>query len=134
MGLSSTQWSEDFETGIDWQDSQHKQLVDKLQKLYEAILDQIDDVVVKEIIAFLDVYVAKHFGMEEMCMNENLYPKTAAHCAEHKQFVKDFNELRKLYDDPSVLAGTMLAYDLHEWLVNHIQKADKELGEFLNSL
>ena len=131
MTMTPTPWSKELETGLIWQDFQHRELVINLHRLYKAILEKRDQESVREIVHFLDIYVKSHFGLEEQYMRAHGYPETEQHLKEHDAFRASYRGLKVFYEEPSELSGTMLCYDLNEWVVNHIQTTDRRLGEFL---
>ena len=133
MSITPEKWSEKLSTGIIWQDMQHKELVTKLNELYEAIIKKHDTTTIKETIKFLDKYVIDHFGTEEKYMTEYDFPEAEEHIKEHHNFIKDYDLLKDYYENPTELSATVLCFDLNQWLATHIRETDLKLGVFLKS-
>lgn len=132
MTVTLVDWSRDFETGLPWQDEQHRELFNRLMALHEAIEKRQSREVVVQTLDFLDDYVASHFGQEEELMQKFSYPEKERHLAAHEEFklmLVMFHHFvtrtRKL-----VLAAKVRA-ELNQWFLTHIQTTDKRLGAFL---
>ncbi|MDH4319975.1 MAG: bacteriohemerythrin [Desulfobulbaceae bacterium] len=132
MAATLVDWSRGFETGLDWQDAQHRELFDRLVALDKAIEQRQSREVVSRTLTFLDDYVETHFGQEEEWMQKTAYQEAAQHRAEHEDFrlmLATFHQFvtrtRKL-----VLA-TKIRAELNQWFLQHIQTTDKRLGGFL---
>ncbi len=135
MAATLVDWSRGFETGLDWQDAQHRELFDRLVALDRAIEQRQSREVVSRTLEFLDDYVETHFGQEEEWMQTTSYPEAARHRAEHEDFrlmLATFHHFvtrtRKL-----VLA-TKIRAELNQWFLRHIQTTDKRLGGFLKKM
>ena len=123
------QWSTDLVLGIESIDSQHKNIIERIQRLEIALDSQATSVTYErmiEIYDFLGEYVVTHFRDEEEIMAEGGYPDLAVHKAMHRSFEE---ELAKLRDDlghsgmMSHAAAQLVSY-LSKWFTSHIQKED----------
>lgn len=127
------QWTEQLETGINLIDTQHKELIDKVNELLEACQQGKGKHTLSGFIDFLAEYVVMHFSEEEKYMKQFKYPEYAEHKAQHTQFLKSFGELKTKFDLQG--SGTALVLMTNrtvvDWLVTHIKRTDKALGEFL---
>jgi len=120
------------EEGID---SQHKELIYKINMLHELIEAKAPKAEIEAIFAFLEHYVADHFGYEEELMEKYNYPETERHKAKHKHFVDEFLKARdgfRAHTGDQLWPGMSgLESLLKNWLVTHIMTIDKKLGQFL---
>ena len=132
------QWTEDLAVGIAKIDDQHKELFEKINDLVAAVKQSVCKYKIGDVIRFLEDYVVFHFGEEEKYMQQFGYPGYQAHKAEHEKFIANFNELKK--ELPKLEGGRKPgSYDLSvetnqvvvDWILDHIVKVDKHLGEFL---
>jgi hemerythrin-like metal-binding protein len=132
------QWTSDLSVGIDKIDEQHKELFEKINDLVAAVKQSVCKYKIGDVIKFLEDYVVFHFGEEEEYMLRFSYPGYRAHKAQHEMFIRNFNELKK--ELPKLEGGTKPgSYDLSvetnevvvDWILDHIAKVDKLLGEFL---
>jgi len=131
-------WTEDLSTGIEKIDEQHKELFEKINDLVAAVRQGVCKYKISDVIRFLEEYVVFHFGEEEKYMRQFAYPGYQVHKACHEKFIENFNELKK--ELPRLEGGNKPgSYDLSvmtnqvvvDWILDHIAKTDKQLGEFL---
>ncbi|GLR79389.1 bacteriohemerythrin [Azospirillum oryzae] len=83
-----------------------------------------------EAVGRLLAYTVLHFEQEERLMDQCGYPGTTAHKAQHEALRTRAGELRRRLDAGDSVADELLAL-LREWLFEHIQRADKRIGEHL---
>lgn len=126
---------EKYNTGVVWQDFQHRQLMDLFFKVKEAKASDTDDSkdVMRYSLAFLAMYVNHHFKLEEEYMDIYYYPETDAHKKEHKDLIKRIKHFRKNFKDYDDKAIDKLIVTLNNWILNHILGDDKKLGEYILS-
>ena len=126
--------AKDIETGVGWQDKQHRELLDKIDSLIVATEDGRGAKELLRTIDFLDEYVVVHFHDEERAMAVSGYPDMAAHMERHHLFIEEISRLRELVEAPGA-ATTELAESIRlrvfEWLVDHICDMDKELASHI---
>jgi hemerythrin-like metal-binding protein len=70
-----------------------------------------------------------HFQTEHRYMVQHQYPDTLAHDAEHAHLT---NELRQIVQQRGREGDLLVLQKIKDWLMQHIQGADKLLGRFLN--
>ncbi|MCM8733093.1 bacteriohemerythrin [Azospirillum sp. A1-3] len=83
-----------------------------------------------EAVGRLLAYTVLHFEQEERLMDQCGYPDITAHKAQHEALRTRAGELRRRLDAGDSVADELLAL-LREWLFEHIQRADKRIGEHL---
>ncbi|PWC78278.1 bacteriohemerythrin [Azospirillum sp. TSH64] len=83
-----------------------------------------------EAIGRLLAYTALHFEQEERLMDRCGYPDARAHKAQHEALRARADGLRRRLDAGDSVADELLAL-VREWLFEHIQRADKRIGEHL---
>lgn len=130
----SLQWSESLASGSSDIDTQHKELIVRVNSLLLAIdKGATAREEVSKIVQYLTEYVVFHFGNEEKYMAKYNYSSATAHKAQHEQFVKTFMKLK----DRLMMEGVNapLAQEIRDlcvdWLVNHIKYSDRALGMYL---
>lgn len=128
-------WSDDLAVNIDKIDQQHKELINKINELFLACKEGKGSQVLNDIISFLEKYVVFHFSTEENYMKVYNYPDIDKHRNEHKYFIETFNKIKEEYlIKNEILMATLKLNDLLiKWLINHIKKTDKKIGEFISS-
>lgn len=122
-------WNNALKTGIPQIDQEHQQLIEQMNLLYEAIRLNQGMAEIKNIMAFLNSYVYKHFGNEENCMHRYKCPVAAENKAAHAQFISALNQINQelLAKGPSTDLAIAVNKNLLEWFANHIQKIDMQL-------
>ena len=130
----SLQWSESLASGSSDIDTQHKELIVRVNSLLLAV-DKGTSAreEVATIVQYLTEYVVFHFGNEEKYMAKYNYSSATAHKAQHEQFVRTFMKLKERLMMEGIHAP--LAQEIKDlcvdWLVNHIKYSDRALGMYL---
>lgn len=127
-------WNEKLETGIQLMDNQHKYWLFLMNKLHDAVQENIDKTLIEKIFSGMLDYTRIHFADEERLLFENGYPDYDAHKKLHDNFIEQLEELRKrlqqgqLSDWQSTLEIINL---MSKWFREHIRKADQKYAAFL---
>jgi len=127
-------WISDYSVHVDEIDNQHKELINRVDKLLEACNQGAGKTVLPEILDFLGNYVVEHFSTEERLMQQYNYPDYSMHKQEHENFIKSYSELKKYLETngTGVLSIVKTNRIVVEWLKNHILGTDKKLGAYIN--
>jgi hemerythrin len=132
--IMSLQWSDSLASGSAEIDSQHKELITRVNGLLGAFdRGNMAREEVGRIVQYLTDYVVFHFGTEEKHMARYAYSNRSAHKAQHDQFVKTFMKLKERMLLEGFSAGLIedARHLIVGWLVNHIKYSDRALGMFL---
>lgn len=129
-------WSDAMLTGEAGIDEQHQILLNLLNSAAEQLNTSSSRLQLEEIVRDLMSYALYHFDTEEELMLAHAYPhpERNRHLQEHRNFS---TTVARLHQD--IVQGTLVTRDellrfLHDWLLNHILKSDKQLGDFLANL
>ncbi len=132
------EWTQDLAVGIEPIDEQHKELISRINNLVAAIRNQICKYTIGETISFLEDYVVTHFSEEERLMSSHDYPDCRQHIAQHKIFMRNFEELKRglaLLDGGTKPGSYDLSVETNrvvvDWIRTHILHVDKKLGAYL---
>lgn len=126
-------WNENLKVGIPLIDSQHRELCNRIDSLFDACgKGQGKEEIVKTV-EFLEQYTIFHFGQEEELQRKSAYPKIAEHKAMHEYFKSEIAKLKTDIQENGVSVATISKtnYFLMNWLLNHIQKVDSELKNYI---
>lgn len=134
-------WDDALLTGVDEIDAEHRELLIRINRFFDACDRGKGREEIKEVFDFLQDYIESHFATEEKYMLRYSYPDYAAHRQLHTDFRRDFAELKKKFDDAfhdlSTLKELRVQVEtnwlLGQWWVDHIDKVDKALGIFLKA-
>jgi len=129
------EWTTDISTGVPEIDKQHQELFKRINDLLEACQQQKGKEEVGRFLVFLEEYVIEHFNAEEKIMTGRRYPGLSAHKQEHEHFKQRIATIKKEFlEFGATIHVVLLAVrTAGDWLVSHIRKTDKALGEFLKS-
>lgn len=130
MGI---EWYEDLAVGVDTIDDQHKELFQRFDALLQACNDGRGQEEIIRLFMFLNEYVATHFREEEKLQRDCGYPELQAHRQEHSHFIGKLNDLEKEVVSEGASLPVVIKTNnvMVDWLINHISKTDKKIGEFL---
>lgn len=130
-------FTEKYKVGIELIDDEHRRLfeiiadVDKL--IHEELLhDKYDEIM--RLLEELKNYTEFHFEDEEALMERIHYPKLDLQRQAHSAFIErlvgiNLSELDDIDDNQQEYLLELMAF-LQNWLIQHILKADKLIGEY----
>lgn len=126
------QWNDDLSVGVQVLDQEHKNLLDFINRLNNAL--QIGDTkkTMEDILGGLIKYIDIHFTHEEAMMRENGYPHYDSHRKEHIDLTSQVVDFHRRLQQGKSSFSLELMHFLRDWLLNHIQKRDKAYREFFN--
>ncbi len=124
---------EEFKTGIEIVDNEHKMLFEIADKIYELlnnefIIDKYDRIV--NLIEELKGYAALHFRDEEAYKESINYKKMFTQKIDHDNFIKKLEEidLNKIDENQHKYILDLLEF-VNQWLVSHILEKDKLIAQ-----
>ena len=131
-GVNMFGWKKEFELGIDEIDAQHKVLVKLGGRIVELLSDDSRDDYFDEIFTTLkelESYTITHFTYEEDLFEKTNFIGAGAHKFEHKLFVKKLesytHNLEKVDSNQKETLLELTSF-VSDWLVNHIDKTDRQ--------
>lgn len=133
--MTMMQWDPGLETGIEEIDFQHKQLFSIVNQFLEACEQDKCREEIDGVLKFFEDYSAEHFATEEKLQQQYAYPDYAAHKQAHEEFVKNYTDLKKHYQDEGTSFYVALrTYEIIvDWFIQHIAVVDKKLCDFLKT-
>lgn len=128
------EWTAELSVGIDSIDEQHKKLVNMINALNDAMLNDSSNELLGKIFTGLAAYTQKHFSYEENMFAEYGYSNSEEHKRQHNELIAQVVELKERFmENPQGTISADLMQFLKRWLTNHIMRTDKEYTEFLLS-
>jgi hemerythrin len=120
-------WDVAYEVGVAEIDEQHARLVALLNDLVAALRNgEQHDAALREVIR----YTGFHFACEERLMRSVKYSGVAAHANMHRRLLGDLHGLRL---DGTGLSVSLVARYLQEWLIRHVDGADRDVAAALHA-
>lgn len=127
VGLQMLKWKNEFETGVDHIDEQHRHLFEIGNKAYSLLddkMDKFDEIVV--LVNELRDYAVYHFNFEEEYMKSIGYRKYLSHKVEHDDFVAKIKgiDFEKVDENQEEYLRNIIGF-VFDWITNHILIRDK---------
>jgi len=129
----SLQWTEDLAVGYPLIDEQHKSLFDQFERFIVACEERRGPEHLRELFAFLDRYVTRHFQAEEELMERSAYSDIRRHRQQHRYFIEQLAELERelATTGPTIQVIIRTNKALIYWLTEHIREVDTGLAAHL---
>jgi len=126
-------WSDQYATGIERIDDQHKMIFKMAEDFRSALDEQKGERVYPALLQTLDVYVRTHFGFEEECMARYVCPAARRNQEAHARFIGMLTEFRRRYTGAGYedADARNLVDSVDKWLVDHICNTDLELKQYV---
>ncbi len=114
--------------GIAKIDEQHRQLVRLVNRLNRAVTGGDDPEQIAALFERLFAATREHFDTEHRYMMTYAYPALAVHDHEHQRLLDDLSGMAASATPGNEL---LILQRLKDWLLDHIQGADRKLSNFL---
>ena len=133
-------WSEQFETGHALIDTQHKMLVNYINRLEgmsrttNPNRQEVEFYV--QLVNFMETYIDVHFKFEEECMESYRCPAHQKNKEAHRKFLVFFRQFKRHFEAEGCRPAVLL--ELHEscsnWIQQHIMQIDVQLKPCLSRI
>lgn len=127
------EFSENLVTGNELIDSQHKELIDRINKLLDSCEMDNGKITAVKTLDFLADYTNFHFSAEEDLQKEIGYPDYDKHKAQHEDFKKTIAELDEMLQEeegPSAAFVSKVEENVIKWFYTHISGFDRSVAEY----
>jgi len=124
------EWKDEYSTGLDGIDGQHRIIVRLMNELYEAILAGRDREIMKRVYVDLLKYANYHFCLELQLFQRYRYAEERRHIEEHNSFIRKVESLliNDLVAEKNRSLDTL--HFLRSWFADHMMKTDMEYCRF----
>jgi diguanylate cyclase (GGDEF)-like protein/hemerythrin-like metal-binding protein len=123
-------WTAANDVGIKMIDGQHRKLAKQLNDIAASLKRKDDPAAISAKLAAMFAYTQCHFASEERLMAAHAYTGAAAHAEIHARLLDELRSFLTGFDDRSLNLTTRF---LQEWLLRHVDSADRELAEELRA-
>ena len=127
------EFDETLVTGNDMIDSQHKELIGKINQLLESCEDGQGKVKAVKMLDYLLDYTEFHFSAEEKLQEEIEYPGLEKHREKHNEFRQSVKELQEMLEEeegPTENFVKQVEKNVVDWLYDHIKGFDRSVAEY----
>lgn len=130
--MSYFPWSEEYSVHLRVIDNDHKDLVNTVNALHEAISGGANRGNIGHIIGNLAKYVDEHFSREEALMETYDYPDLARHKRIHRHLTRTVYAIRIIFGSkPKTIDPSKLLSFLRDWLIHHILEEDTKYAPYM---
>jgi diguanylate cyclase (GGDEF)-like protein/hemerythrin-like metal-binding protein len=123
-------WTDAHDVGIEMIDKQHRQLAGYVNDFASSLRRGDDPSAISDKLAAVLSYTQYHFESEEHLMTTHGYADAAAHFQMHAHLLDDLRSFSVGCDTRSLSLTTRF---LQEWLLRHIDSADRKLATALKA-
>jgi hemerythrin len=131
--MSLIAWNKQLELGVAEVDTQHKRLVEMVNRLHDAMAQGHGADIMGRLLDDLIAYTVSHFATEERLMKAGGYPGAPAHLREHDNLKKAVSELQREFKAGKKMLTLEVMKFLRDWLTHHILESDRALATWLAS-
>lgn len=124
-------WTDAYSVNVEKLDDQHKQYFRLLEDMHQGMQAGQGQAMLGIVLEKLVGYVTLHFSAEEQAMRDANYPNFFLHKRQHDEFALKIAKTVKQFKAGDVDITLDLMDYLNNWLVNHIQKADKQYAPYM---
>lgn len=131
--MTQVTWTELYRLGIPSIDDDHQRLVDRLERVLDALAAAESAEAVGDRLDALITEAEGHFGREIDLLDRANYPGLAAHRVEHDRLLNHLRHLRATlrHGLPKDDDGSRTAQTLCDWLFRHIREDDAAFKPFV---
>ncbi len=129
------EFDETLVTGNEMIDGQHKELIDRINKLLDSCEVGNDKLAAIKMLDYLADYTDFHFGEEEKLQESIEYPGIEQHKKEHEKLrrvVEELHEMLEEQEGPTDAFVAQVNENVIDWLYNHIKGFDRSVAEYKN--
>ncbi len=124
-------WQEEYSTGIDTIDEEHREIFQNAKSLYKCLFDNIASDDTSTLLHALFKTTQAHFETEESLMQVHRYPSLEAHATSHKRILGTLARIIERYDTSKVVSKKEVGILIKDDVMTHILTEDRKLGVFL---
>ncbi|MBT3238141.1 MAG: hemerythrin family protein [Rhodospirillaceae bacterium] len=122
------EWTDELSVGHADIDHDHRETIDRIQDLVEAV----DDESFKRLFSDFAEHLRIHFEMEQTLMKDNGFFAQVPHTKEHQRVLGGIDSLLKQNDVGDLNAARQyIEFDFPEWFLAHRATMDKVTADFL---
>ena len=121
-----------LETGNELIDSQHKELIDRINSLIRSCEEGEDAAEAVKMMEFLTDYTDFHFSAEEALQEKMGYAGISYHKKQHQDFIETVANLKAKLEaeGPTKEFADLVNKDVTEWLYGHIKIYDRAVADY----
>ena len=131
--MALIEWKPEFSLGMPEVDTEHRDLIDLINRLYESIQSGQDPATIVEFLAELRACASKHFAHEEEVMQRRGYSAYDEHHAEHARLLEELDTMINDCQNGGLKDDDTISDRLHDWFCIHFKTYDAPLHRLISS-
>jgi hemerythrin-like metal-binding protein len=121
-------WHDKFTIGIPAVDHEHRRLIELINRLYAALIDEAERPRVSLFFGELFAAISAHFALEERFMRDHGYGALATHKADHERLLDEIRDMMDGYESGDFgFRSENMGERLIHWFGRHFQTHDAAL-------
>jgi len=120
------QWKKEYGIGIEEVDHEHRQLIELINRMHEALNDGESRQAISAFFGDLLREISAHFVLEEKVMRDGLYRHLGPHKEDHERLLDEIREIMDAFDRAEEIDSFELSLRLDKWFMHHFQTHDAE--------
>ena len=129
--MALLQWKSEYSVGIDAVDHEHRELIDLINRLYDAAVSRRSREAVLVFFGDLFKAISAHFALEERFMRESGYDQLGSHKQDHERLLDEIRDIMDDFEEGEELDDLSLARSLDAWFSRHFESHDARLHKAL---
>jgi len=131
--MALLQWKDHYSVGVEAVDHEHKELIDLINRLYDAMSVKDSKTSVEAFFGDLFKAISAHFALEERFMRERGYDQLIQHKADHERLLDDIRDIMDDFEGHDEIDSVTLATRLETWFSRHFEIYDAHLHKALGT-
>jgi hemerythrin len=131
--MALLQWKDSYSVGIAAVDYEHRELIDLINRLHDAMAAKGEPLTASGFFGDLIKAISAHFALEERFMREHEYDQLAQHKADHERLLDEINDIADDFDRDEAIEHAALAARLDAWFSRHFESHDARLHKALGT-
>lgn len=120
-------WRDEFSVGVDAVDHEHREMINLINELDEAMQEDASQTAVVEALGEIYARISAHFALEEKVMRDTRYTHLAEHKQDHEQLLDELLDVIDSVDDEGRYDRADLSRSLDRWFSDHFRTHDAKL-------
>jgi hemerythrin len=127
-------WNKNLKLGHEAIDLQHMEIFSQINNLSERITEGADDIEIRDLVNYLNIYAKKHFFDEEKLMVQYNYYGIHKQKKEHLKFKTEVDEISQMLRKrvPALDIALRMEETLLQYFMHHVIEVDRELADYIN--
>lgn len=125
------EWKDQFKVGIPDVDHEHRQLIELINRLHDAMSGGEADMSVADFLGEIHAHVAAHFALEEKIMRDRHYDQYQDHKQDHERLLDEISDIQDGWEEEEFYDDAQFARILQHWFSEHFRTRDARLHAHL---